>query len=211
MSFPDRTIGPMKNAGFVLLSLFAAACHTESAPVVPLRAKASPPPETTLVWVGRGEAERFDRGRWVRAEAFDYEFTVEQRRYPDHWESVKHMTRRHPAYDGSAGPRDQTLYFELHLGPSSPAGKLPVRIESTLGPGEGSSDKTFERASLVMHPDISSFAPFDTYRIEQSYLYREGKLTETVALDKGDRPWVRNRETATLFAEHRFDGPPTVR
>ena len=40
---------------------------------------------------------------------------------------------------------------------------------------------------------------------------RHGTLSETVELRKGDTPWVRNRETARLFAERRFDGPPTRR
>ena len=46
---------------------FATACA--SAPSVPPPLDAAPPtaPDATLVWVGRGEAERKDGGRWVRA------------------------------------------------------------------------------------------------------------------------------------------------
>ncbi len=86
-----------------------------------------------------------------------------------------------------------------------------MRITSTLGPGEGHADREFRSASLVFHPDISSFAPFDTYRIAQTYAYERGALEETVSLDKGDKPWVRNLEKATLFAAHTFAEPPTKR
>jgi len=54
-------------------------------------------------------------------------------------------------------------------------------------------------------------APFDRYRIRQRYDYEAGQLTETVELNKGEAPWVRNREVATLFAARRFDGAPTRR
>ena len=178
--------------------------------VLPTRTGPPAPAEATLVWVGFGECERLENGAWVRRPEFDYEFTVEQRRYADHWESVKHMRRRHPGYDGSAGPREQTFHFNLEMG--TPAGEtLPIRITSTLGPGEGQADRAFRRASLVFHPDISAFAPFDTYRIAQTYGYETGLLEETVSLDKGESPWVRNQEKATLFSAHTFSSPPTTR
>ncbi len=43
-------------------------------------------PELTLVWLGRGEVERFVDERWERAPAFDYDFSVEQRRFASRWE-----------------------------------------------------------------------------------------------------------------------------
>lgn len=188
-----------------------AACAGPTSGALPLREGAPPPADATLVWVGYGEAERLEDGAWRRHAEFDYEFTVEQRRYTDHWESVKHMRRRHPAYDGSAGPREQTLHFRLDLAAVDGRGHVPVRIDSSLGPGEGDADREFRTATLVFHPDVSSFAPFDTYRIEQTYAYERGVLEETVSLDKGADPWVRNREKATLFAAHTFAEPPTRR
>lgn len=191
--------------------LTSGACATRLAPgVLPAREGTPPPAEVTIVWVGTGACEQFVRGSWVRRPQFDYEFTVEQRRYRDHWESTKHLLRRHPGYDGSAGPREQTLYFHLAFGAVTDAA-VPVRVTSTLGAGQGATDREFRRASVVFHPEVSSFAPFDTYRIEQRYGYESGALEETVSLDKGAAPWVRNQERATLFAAHAYVGPPTTR
>lgn len=191
-----------------LVLLLASACHGDRGGVLPTEAGAPPEPELTLVWLGRGQAERLVDGQWQRAASFDYEFSVEQRRFADHWESVKHLRRRHPDYDGSAGPREQTMYFRLELGRVTDDA-VPVAITSTLGPGEGQADPEFRTAHLQMRADVPRAAPFDTYRIDQRYDYEHGVLTETVALDEGDAPWVRNRESATLFAAHRFPQPPT--
>jgi hypothetical protein len=178
--------------------------------VLPAQVGMAAPAEVTLVWVGYGECERLEQGTWVRRPEFDYEFTVEQRRHRNHWESVKHMRRRHPGYDGSAGPREQTLYFRLDLGVAH-GEHVPLNITSTLGPGEGRADRAFRSANLVMHANNSSFAPFDTYRIEQSYRYEQGRLEEAVHLDQGNQPWVRNHEQATLFGAQTFARPPTTR
>lgn len=192
------------------VALFAG-CAGPTKGVLPPREGAPPPSDVTLVWVGYGESERLEDGTWKRHPEFDYEFTVEQRRYPDHWESVKHMRRRHPAYDGSAGPRELTYHFRLDLDALGKDLRVPIRITSTLGPGEGRADREFRSATLVFHPETSSFAPFDTYRIAQTYAYERGALEETVSLDKGEKPWVRNQEKATLFAAHTFAEPPTRR
>ncbi len=62
-------------------------------------------------------------------------------------------------------------------------------------------------------PEVSSFAPFDTLRLQQHYRYEEGSLEETVELldHSGGKevPYVRNDERATLYATRRFDAPPT--
>lgn len=176
----------------------------------PASTSAAAEPELRLVWVGRGEAERLENGAWVRVPAFDYDFSVEQRRYRDRWESVKSMRRHHPAYDGSAGPRDQTLYFHLALAPDASREQVAFEVQSTLGRGRGFSDPSFRQATLDLRADVGAFAPFDRYRISQSYAYEEGRLSETVELTKGNAPWVRNREVATLFAQSAFSAPPTV-
>lgn len=192
----------------VLLPLALQGCAAAPAWIPGPRAAADAEPPLTLVWVGRGEAERLESGAWIRVPEFDYEFSVEQRRFGDHWESVKSMVRRHPAYDGSAGPRAQTYYFQIQFRAQA-EGLVGASITSSLGSGTGSTDREFRSAVLEMRPEISSMAPFDRYVIRQSYLYEQGRLEETVELNKGDRPWVRNRETATLFAPRKFEAPPT--
>jgi hypothetical protein len=191
------------------------AALTGCAPSAPraFPTRVGPPavPETTLVWVGTGEAERYVDGEWRRAPEFDYEFSVEQRRYAGQWQSIKSLRRRHPAYDGSAGPREETWFFNLEL-QAEQQGQLPVVVVSSLGDGQGRMDSQFRAATLEMKPEISSLAPFNTYLIEQRYLYEEGSLEETVSLTKreagGDAPIVRNRERARLFAPQSFSGVP---
>ncbi|MBE2252494.1 MAG: hypothetical protein IAE78_23380 [Myxococcus sp.] len=187
--------------------LLAAGC-------APARAWVPPPPaqpaDVTLVWVGTGECERFVDGRWVRAPQFDYDFSVEQRRGKDRWDSVKSLRRRHPDYDGSAGERTLTWFFQLDLG-QDVNGKLPMTLTTSLGAGVGSTDREFREAVLELDPKLSTLAPFDRYRITQRYHYEDGRLDEVVSLDKGTTPWVRNVERATLFGAHAFAAPPTTR
>ncbi len=188
------------------LLLVLAACAT-SPHVVPTQTSVDTP-ITTLVWLGRGEAERIDDGVWQRAPEFDYEFSVEQRRFATHWESVKLLRRRHPAYDGSAGPREQTMFFRADFAPLN--GAVSIAVSSSLGHGHGRADVEFRTAQMTMKAEVSSFAPFDTYRIDQTYRYEAGALDEEVSLLKGEQPWVRNREHATLFAPHQFAAAPTT-
>ncbi len=148
------------------------------------------------------------------AREFDYEFSVEQRRFATHWESVKHLTRRHPGYDGSAGPREQTLYFRCDYSAGT-GGEVVSTITSSLGRGHGGTDREFRTATMSLRADVSRFAPFNTYRIAQTYGYEGGVLDEEVALVKVDdhdqaTPWVRNTEHATLFAPRRFDRAPST-
>jgi hypothetical protein len=202
----------MKIEMLAVVALLGVAGCGAAAPWVPLTATAAPAPELTLVWVGRGECERYEGGAWVRRPEFDYDFTVEQRRLGDRWESVKSLRRRHPAYDGSAGERAQTYFFALAWGRADGQGRLPAALTSSLGNGEATSDREFRRAEMTFRAaGVSGMAPFDRYRITQRYDYEAGRLNETVELNKGTTGWVRNREVATLFAEHRFDRAPTAR
>lgn len=201
----------MKYFSNLLLTVGATAC-AGSTPWVPLTPQPDPPPELTLVWVGRGECERLEGGAWVRVPELDYDFSVEQRRHGDRWSSVKSMRRRHPTYDGEAGERAQTYFFELAIGPVGADGKVQTQLRSSLGQGQGVTDPEFREAELeFLAEGVSSMAPFDRYRIRQRYDYEAGQLTETVELNKGEAPWVRNREVATLFAARRFEGAPTRR
>lgn len=192
---------------FVLL----LGCATAD-PWVPLRAEPPQTAEITLVWVGRGECERLENGAWVRRPEFDYDFSVEQRRMGDHWESVKSMRRHHPGYDGLAGPRALTSFFLLDFAKADASGRVDAKLTSSLGSGAGVTDAEFRRARLdFVAAGVSAMAPFDRYRITQQYDYEAGRLTELVELNKGEAPWVRNREVAALFAAKTFDGPPTRR
>lgn len=183
-----------------------AACASPRSWVPPASAQ---PDEVTLVWVGTGRCERLVDGAWVHAPQFDYDFSVEQRRSRDRWESVKSLRRRHPDYDGSAGPRLSTWFFHLDLAGEGPG--VAVGVRSSLGDGVGTTDSAFRHADLELRADVGSLAPFDRYRIVQDYRYEDGVLEEVVSLDKGPAPWVRNLERATLFAPQRFPGPPTTR
>ncbi|MCP3138057.1 hypothetical protein [Pyxidicoccus xibeiensis] len=195
----------------MLMVCFAlAGCGSSRGGMVPLQAGPGPEPVLTLVWVGRGEAERLEGGTWKRIPEFDYTFTVEQRRYAGHWESVKSLRRAHPDYDGSAGPREQMMYFRLDYTAPDAAGRVSSAIRSSLGDGAGHTDAEFREAVLELRPDISRFAPFDRYRISQTYGYERGVLEESVELLDGETPWVRNAEKATLFAPHHFDKAPTT-
>ncbi len=192
----------------VLAPLFGCAAV---APRVPLSTQQDPA-EVTLVWVGRGECERLENGQWVRIPEFDYDFSVEQRRMANHWESVKSMRRRHPGYDGSAGERAQTYFFRMDYAPagSDPSASVTSQVHSSLGNGQGTTDREFRRAQIEFAAaGESSLAPFDRYRITQTYDYEAGQLTELVELNKGAQAWVRNREQATLFGARRFDAAPT--
>lgn len=189
----------------------SVGCASGPGPV-PLSATPPAEPELTLVWVGRGECERLEEGAWVRRPELDYDFSVEQRRMGDHWESVKSMRRRHPGYDGVAGERVQTYFFRLSWQPPDAQAQVHAALSSSLGDGEGVTDREFRRAELSFRAaGVSSFAPFDRYRITQHYDYEAGRLTETVELNKGDKAWVRNREVASLYASHRFERAPTTR
>jgi hypothetical protein len=192
------------------LLLTLAGCAPGNAQL-PLFQTPTTAPELTLVWVGRGECERFENGAWVRRPEFDYDFSVEQRRDGAQWNSVKSMRRRHPEYDGSAGDRSQTYFFKLDFAPPGADGKVAANVATSLGDGGGVTDREFRAAVLDFKANVSSFAPFDRYRITQRYDYEGGQLTELVELNKGEQPWVRNREVAQLFAQRSFPSAPTVR
>jgi hypothetical protein len=97
------------------------------------------PPRPALssrVFVGYAQAFHFRDGNWVRVPEYDYEFLLLERRYADRWEVIKEIHRRHPRYDGRAGPRDQTLYFLVRTSPAANGG-LDLAVEGTLGAGKG--------------------------------------------------------------------------
>ncbi len=143
-----------------------------------------------------------------------------QRRYADRWESVKVQHRRHPDYDGSAGARDQVNFFktELPVSLSLPTGaaQLKFKLLTSFGDGPGRINKQFSAATMEFEArDISSFAPFNRFRITQQYCYEQGELMEVVELfkKKGDAEskFMRFEERADLFAPRRFEAAPGQR
>jgi hypothetical protein len=184
---------------------------------LPLSEAPFPTPKATLVWVGTGTAHVFAGGQWQRAPAQDYEFSVTQRRYAQHWESVKVQHRRHPAYDGSAGLRDQVHYFRVDYPAATGAASVSARLASSLGDGQGQIDGAFRDGTLEFAArGVSMFAPFNHYRISQQYRYEDGTLTEQVELFKrgnssggaADAPFMKFEERATLMAPQRMNGAP---
>ncbi|MEN0051611.1 MAG: hypothetical protein AAF806_31395 [Bacteroidota bacterium] len=123
------------------------------------------------------------------------------------------MHRMHPDYDGKAGEREQTMYFELDF--SRKGNEIVSTLNSSLGCGEGRSDSEFRAQQLQFAVDgISSFAPYNTMRITQHYKYEEGKLVETVELFKlkgtEETPFARIVEVASIFRPTELLEAPTT-
>ncbi|MBX7231121.1 MAG: hypothetical protein K1X29_03445 [Bdellovibrionales bacterium] len=199
------------------LTLLGVGCSGKTV-IVPLSPQPYDPTELTLVWVGRGESMIYLNGTWKRTPESDYDFTVVQRRYHNHWVSVKTAHRRHPNYNGKAGPRDQVMSFRVDF--SSPSEKsskkdqVLVQLDSNLGQGQGETDRQFRNTVLEFSAQgVSRFAPYNRYRITQHYQYEVGALEETVELFKQNEGsktlFVQIHEKATLFAPHKFSTPPT--
>ncbi|MCE9580347.1 MAG: hypothetical protein K8W52_44930 [Deltaproteobacteria bacterium] len=191
----------------VVALLLTSCAH----PLPPMPTAAAPPPvaDATLVWVGRGDAYRWRAGTWQRDAGYDYEFSVVQRRYRDHWESIKSLHRRHPDYDGRGGPRDQSMFFRMDLAPEG-AG-VALAIASNLGRGQGHTDREFRDTELELAASQRGrFVPFDRFHLVQHYRYEQGTLDETVTLSDGAAPFMKNEEHAALFAAETFAAPPTT-
>ena len=216
-STPTSTLWSVRRAWLAALMALSSIAQAAPAPsAVPMSATPFPPSDNMLVWVGTGSASVFDAGAWKRAPQHDYEFSVTQRRYADRWESVKVQHRRHPDYDGSAGPRDQVNFFKTELSAPTAAAELKFKLLTSFGDGTGRIDSQFRAATMEFEArDISSFAPFNRFRITQQYRYEQGELMEVVELFKAkggtENPFMRFEERADLFAPRRFDAAPGQR
>lgn len=171
-------------------------------------------PRVLLAWVGTGSASVHSNGAWRRVPEHDYEFSVIQRRHAGHWESVKAQHRRHPGYDGSAGPREQVHYFRVDLTAQAAADELGFGLRSSFGDGQGRIDREFRNGRMEFEAKgVSLFAPYNRYRITQQYRYEQGQLVEVVELFKKkgelETPFMRFEERATLLAPQRFAAAPT--
>jgi hypothetical protein len=198
------------SALFLLLANYTTAQQS----IIPPSTKLEFDDTYTIIWNGISKAYSYENGQWVRAETYDYQFDVIQKRYDNQWKSVKSLHRIHPDYDGKAGERDQTMYFEV-LYKSLQDAKVQSVIQSSIGNGTGTSDVEFRVSELTMYvPKPSKFLPYNKFRITQSYNYEEGKLTETVELilekDGTEKPFMKNEETALIFLQTKLDKAPTI-
>lgn len=217
LSPPLRPVGRLAAAA-ALAGCTALAAASDKPGNLPLSDTPFPPARATVAWVGAGTAHVFSNGQWQRAPAHDYDFSVTQRRHAQHWESVKVQHRRHSAYDGSAGPRDQVHYFRVDYPASTGTGtgSISARLASSMGDGTGQIDGALRDGTLELAArGVSMFAPFNHYRITQQYRYEEGLLTEQVELFKRtggrDAPFMKFEERAVLLAPQRMAGAPDTR
>jgi hypothetical protein len=189
--------------GPLLLSLLVPllGCGSTRSPV-PLSAGPPPEPLSSTVLAGHARAWLYAKGAWVEAPAYDYDFLVFERRYEGRWEVVKEIHRRDPRYDGRAGARDQTVYFEVRTTPAADGGQ-DLSVQSNLGAGTGHVDAGGDGFVLVMAAaQKGMFVPFDTIRIRQSPS-REGHLEETVELSSKkhgvERPFMKMEERGLVY------------
>ncbi len=188
--------------GLALAAALTAGCSAGPS-ALPLTDAPPPVPLSSVVFAGHARAWRFKSGAWVVAPEYDYDFLVLETRYPDHWESVKEIHRRHPKYGGWAGPRDQTLYFSIRKTPAADGGADLVAT-STLGNGTGHEKK--EGEGVVLELDYAKkgwLVPFDSIRIRQEHPARSGRLRETVELyskKKGEEvPYMKMEEEGLVY------------
>ncbi len=184
-----------------LAVLALVACSGGKTPL-PLIVGPPPPGLSSTVFAGRAEASRFVKGSWVETPEYDYDFTVLERRFADHWEVVKEIHRRHPRYNGLAGKRDQTLYFEIRTSPAADGG-LDLVTEGSLGSGRGHESPGGGLLLEMVSAKKGLFVPFDSVRIRQDRSSAPGRLQETVELfsrkDGREIPFMRMQETGVLY------------
>ncbi len=196
-----------------IFSLLITSCSTTKTSIIPLEKSLVLEETYTIIWNGISKAYIYKNGEWMRAENYDYTFDVIQRRYDNQWKSTKSLHRIHPDYDGRAGTRDQTMYFEvLYYGISN--GVVQSNIQSSLGNGTGTSDNDFRKSVLTMYVGKNGkFMPYNKFRITQNYDYEQGILTETVELikekDGTETPFMKNEETANIYLKGKLDKAPT--
>lgn len=196
-------MAPSRALPFVLSGVLLAGCvsTTSSLPFVEELPAPSP---SSKVLAGRGRAFRHVKGEWVAVPAYDYEFVVLERRYADRWETTKEIHRRHPKYDGRAGPRDQALWFLVRTSPA-PDGGLDLAVEGTLGRGTGHEKPGGAGTVLELSRGKESlFVPFDTIRIRHEPAGADGLFRETVELlsrkDGSEVPFMRMEEEGLVYA-----------
>ncbi|MGL5889659.1 MAG: hypothetical protein ACRC3B_07235 [Bacteroidia bacterium] len=146
-----------------LLAAFAGigftSCSAPKSSVIPLSAAPKFEDTYTIIWNGTSEAYRYDNGNWNRDASYDYQFSVIQKRYAGQWKSVKSMHSIHPDYNGKAGERDQSMYFEISYSQLQDSLRKVI-IQSSIGNGSGKSDNEFREMEFVMNvPNASKYSP----------------------------------------------------
>ncbi len=178
-----------------------AACTSLSTPL-PLTDVPPPAVLSSRVFVGYAWASRFAKGNWVQVPEYNYEFLVLERRFTDRWEVIKEIHRRHPRYDGRAGPRDQTLYSVVRTSPAVDGG-LNLAVEGTLGAGTGHEEPGGGLVVELASAERGWFVTFDTIRIRQKRGAMDGRLEEVVELfskrDGKEIPFMRMREEGIIY------------
>lgn len=197
----------MKTHIFITLvsSTCLMLCCKSAKPIVLLDEKLTIHDTYTIIWYGKSEAYHYQNGQYIRAKEFDYVFDVVQKRYHNTWKSVKTLHRNHPDYNGKAGARSQCMYFEIFY--SATQHGLRSLLTTSLGNGEGQSDREFRKQSIIIDlAEVSNMAPYNKMKITQHYLYEEGELRETVELYKEKNgkiiPFMKNEETARFYIKN---------
>lgn len=196
-------------SGVLMAAASLASCAGSATPSI-LRGAMEPEadPGKQYIWVGKGTAWRYQGSDWVRVPSHDYQFLVRQNRFEDRWESLKIQNRTNEKYDGSAGPADQQHFFRIQYGTPAQDGTRPILLSSTYGDGTGRSDAAYRLQELEFDArGISSFAPYNRFRLRQEYRYEEGLLLETIELFKRGRdgketPFMRFEERARMVIVH---------
>lgn len=157
---------------------------------------------SSTVFVGYARASLFANGNWVPVPEYDYQFLLLESRLAGHWETIKEIHRRHPHYDGRAGPRDQTLYFAVQTSPAADGG-LDLAAEGTLGSGKGHEKKGGGLVIELASAERGWFIPFDTIRIRQTRGPNKGRVEEVVELfsrkDGREIPFMKMQEEGIVY------------
>jgi hypothetical protein len=183
-----------------VLCLVLAACAGSTA--LPTDKPFFPSPRSSEVYAGEGTAYAWHDGAWVEAPKYDYEFMVIKRIYDGSWNVVKQLYRLHPDYSGLAGPREQTLFFDVRYQTADNGYALKMR--GTLGVGNGWTSSDMSDSSVELTPEGSGFLrPFNQVRITQHLDRASGMMKETVELlkikDGNERPFMKFEEHGTLY------------
>lgn len=198
----------------VVITLFLTSCTSTKKATIPLDSEISFEDTYTIIWNGYSKAFVYKDKNWQRAETFDYYFDVIQKRYDKKWKSVKSLHRIHPDYNGKAGQRDQTMYFEVRYN-SMQDGVVYADLFSSLSNGSLTTDNEFRNSEMELKlKDANMFMPYNKIRITQHYDYENGKLTETVLLikekDGKELPFMKNEEEAFFYIKGKLDKAPTT-
>jgi len=72
--------------------MILASCSTSKQVIVPLNRSVELDDTYTIIWNGVSKAYRYENGQWLRAESYDYQFDVVQKRYDNHWNPLNRFT-----------------------------------------------------------------------------------------------------------------------